>query len=542
MVNTSLKVIDKATELSPLEGLEREFAKDRWDARNIPGLRYAAHTGNYYIRFTGVPERFRPLVKDYVKFQLVTGRAAATLNEAAYYLGHFFTFYLKLYPNAETLHDLTTEDIDAFILTLRATLNKRGAKISERQIVDYMLRVEGLLHYLERFQSPMKPDRPAATIVWPQHFPRYLSSSSRQVKYIPETVLRQLDATLEHLPSIYIPVVILLRASGWRISDVLSLKHELCLEYQDGQFWLVGDIQKTCVFNHRIPITQEVASVVLAQIALVMQEYSPEENPQGWLFPAPKNNPDYRRRFLQGEPLCAGGVNNALNRLAENYHIRDEQENIFHFRSHAFRHTKAVELINNGMSLVMVQQWMAHASPEMTLVYAKILDKTMREQWEKTLKHGIVQFNEGKPEYVSGRKMLTMLNEPETFNPERVRDYRANLKLPLGNCLKPPKLVCKFTELPCFHCPAYVLTPDDLPALETYEQQILERIAIGRQANNAYWIEVNQKNLDERLRPAIAMLKQGQIVAKSEKYEREYTLDEWAERQAQPAETNEMTT
>ena len=138
--------------------------------------------------------------------------------------------------------------------------------------------------------------------------------------------------------------------------------------------------------------------------------------------------------------------------------------------------------------------------------------------------------------------MLTMLNEPDVFDPERVRDYRANLKLPLGNCLKPPKLVCKFTELPCFHCPTYVLTPDDLPALETYEQHILERIEIGRQANNAYWIEVNQKNLDERLRPAIAMLKQRQIVTKSEKYEREYTPDEWAERQAQPAEVKEETT
>ncbi len=99
--------------------------------------------------------------------------------------------------------------------------------------------------------------------------------------------------------------------------------------------------------------------------------------------------------------------------------------------------------------------------------------------------------------------------------------------------MKPPKLICKFTELPCFHCPAYVLTPDDLPALETYEQQILERIEIGKQANNTYWIEVNQKNLDERVRPAIAMLKQGKIVAKSDKHEREYTPEEWDQQQAQ---------
>ncbi len=118
-------------------------------------------------------------------------------------------------------------------------------------------------------------------------------------------------------------------------------------------------------------------------------------------------------------------------------------------------------------------------------------------------------------------------------DPERVRDYRSNTKLPIGNCVKPPKLICKFTELPCFHCPAYVLTPDDLPALETYEQQILERIEIGKQVNNTYWIEVNQKNLDERVRPAIAMLKQGKIVAKSDKHEREYTPEEWDQRQAQ---------
>lgn len=77
----------------------------------------------------------------------------------------------------------------------------------------------------------------------------------------------------------------------------------------------------------------------------------------------------------------------------------------------------------------------------------------------------------------------------------------------------------------------HVLTPEDLPALQTYEQQLLERIQIGVQANNSYWIEINQKNLEECVRPAIAMLKQGQTVAKGEKYEREYTPEEWEQRQ-----------
>lgn len=163
-------------------------------------------------------------------------------------------------------------------------------------------------------------------------------------------------------------------------------------------------------------------------------------------------------------------------------------------------------------------------------LYAKILDETMRTQWEKVVQHGIVQFTEGKPAYVPGKKLLPMAGS-NAFDPERVREHRQNVKMALGSCLKTAKIVCKFVELPCFHCPAYVLTPEDLPALEAYEQQILERIEIGKQAGNVHWTLVNQKNLGERVRPAIALLKQGNIVARSEKYEREYTSEEWKQRQ-----------
>lgn len=183
----------------------------------------------------------------------------------------------------------------------------------------------------------------------------------------------------------------------------------------------------------------------------------------------------------------------------------------------------------------MVQQWMAHASPEMTLIYAKILDETMRTQWEKAVQQGIVQFNDGRPEFVPGKKLLPMASS-NAFDPERVREHRQNVKMALGSCLKTAKIVCKFVELPCFHCPAYVLTPEDLPALEAYEQQILERIEIGNQAGNVHWIEINQKNLDNRVRPAIDLLKQGQVVAKTDKQEREYTDEEWEQRKSRQQE------
>lgn len=401
-----------------------------------------------------------------------------------------------------------------------------------RQVEYHVGRLEGLLCYLERIQSPLKPKEPVARIIWPHHYPRREPTNPEQVKYSPQTVLTQLDAHLQHLRPNTIPIVILLRASGWRISDVLYLKLDTCLEQDGDKYCFVGDIMKTKMLGHKIPITKEVAAVVLAQIKWVKRHYTTADNPNGWLFPASKMSllSGKSQRFQRGDPRSGKGLNLALNNLARKYQIQDDQGKSFHFRLHAFRHTKAVELINNGMSLVMVQQWMAHASPEMTLIYAKILDETMRTQWEKTVQQGIVQFNDGKPEFVPGKKLLPMSGE-NGFDPERVREHRQNVKMALGSCLKTAKIMCKFVELPCFHCPAYVLTPDDLPALEAYEQQILERIEIGKQAGNLHWIDVNQKNLDERVRPAIALLRQGHIVAKTDKQERQYTDEEWEQRQ-----------
>ncbi len=531
----------KYTDIRPIEGtaatleqVTEEFAKDKWDARLIPGLRYAPHTTCYYIDFQHIPQIFRPVVKEHIKCKLATGVSTSTLHRCTYCLGNFLTFFVKQHPHAQTLQTLSKQDIDIFILTLKAEAEAHGWKDNNQRIHNHISYLEELLCYLERVQSPLRPTDPTSHIIWPSHYPR-LQHPHTQAKYIPQTVLNQLEAHLQHLLPTYIPIVILLRASGWRISDVLYLKLDTCLEQDGDKFWLVGDIQKTHVRRHKIPITKEVAAVILTQIEWVRRQYTPEENPKRWLFPALKCRAgfDSSQRFLHGDPLNAKNVSRALDSLVKKYQLCDEAGNLFHFKLHAFRHTKGIELVNNGMSLLMVQQWMAHASPEMTLIYAKILDETMRTQWEKAVQHGIVQFNEGKPEYVPGKKMLTVLHEPQAFDPERVRNYRANTKLPVGTCVKSPKLICKFTELPCFHCPAYVLTPDDLPALETYEQQILERIEIGKQANNAYWIEVNQKNLDVRVRPAIALLKQGQIVAKGEKYEREYTQEEWEQRQAQ---------
>ena len=52
-----------------------------------------------------------------------------------------------------------------------------------------------------------------------------------------------------------------------------------------------------------------------------------------------------------------------------------------HVHPHALRHTLATQCINRGMSLEAIAALLGHRSPRMTLVYARISDTTVAEQY-----------------------------------------------------------------------------------------------------------------------------------------------------------------
>ena len=163
-----------------------------------------------------------------------------------------------------------------------------------------------------------------------------------------------------------------MRASGWRISDILNLRYDKCLKQTAQGWWLCGDIPKTNISNHRIPITEEIAAVVQAVINEVEKKHADNNPTKASVCPP-------RWKTKRSPTRRTYNINKALNRLARDYNIVDDQGQVFHFKNHAFRHTKGVELINNGMDILHVKKWLAHVSPKMTLLYAKILDTTMRE-------------------------------------------------------------------------------------------------------------------------------------------------------------------
>ncbi len=499
---------------APERQLAEETVRDVWRLDHLPGANLKDHWTSRTIRFDRIPAAFRADVKRYTLMKLtVEGAAVGWVLSELRRLAEFLTVFTRQHPAATDLAQLTREDAEQLLRHLRATPNSRGGQRPERDILDGILAPMRFARYLQRMEAPSAPARPIDRIFVPEHLPRAPHRLVGRLRYLPESVLAQLDQNSDALPARYLPVVIILRASGWRISDVLCLRYDRCLEREGQTWWLVGDIQKTAILGHRVPITAEVADVIRVQAAIA-RTLPEQDNPKRYLFPS-----TYHTRW--GKPISANAVADALTALVKERHVVGPDGKPFAIRAHAFRHTKAVELINNGMSPLMVQHWLAHLTYEMTEVYAQIKEETLVREWKQATANGVLRLTDDGPAILAAEEVIGT-NELELAY---VRSNLDATRTDKGYCFKPKKMACPYVEIACYSCRNWATTPDFLPEFETMERDLRFQIELGQRAGREHWVDKNQRKLAQIL-PVIATLRAGQAHTQMTKAEREETAAE----------------
>ena len=218
-------------------------------------------------------------------------------------------------------------------------------------------------------------------LLFPEDKPKLKKKSIDQIDYIPDYVLEQLFMHIDDLHKEVVPVVWVAYKTGLRISDVLGLTSN-CLERINGKYSIVTDIEKTYVQGHRIPIDEELANILAILIHKSKENSNQGNNPEGFIFVR-------YRGSRKGNPYFQKWIQRELNKLAKQKNIVDENGKLFHFKLHQFRHTYAVKMLNSGADILTVQELLAHASPEMTLRYAKLLDDTKRKAFESVFSKGL---------------------------------------------------------------------------------------------------------------------------------------------------------
>jgi len=144
-----------------------------------------------------------------------------------------------------------------------------------------------------------------------------------------------------------------------------------------------------------------------------------------------------------------------LQTLAERMDIRDAQDRRVRVaKVHRFRHTRATSLLNAGVPVHVVQRYLGHVSPRMTMHYAK----TVRETHER--------------EFLRYRKITADARElqidPRDLYNALELDKRTDRVLPNGLCMLPPRQACQRGNA-CLTCDK---STTDASYLPEHEQQL----------------------------------------------------------------------
>lgn len=495
-----------------------EWEKDRWDIRNLHdkyGIDYNKSITHYFLNFSKIDVRVREQVKKYVKQRLLSKNNFSWSSARSYlrFLPVFSAYIFSLEPIWKDLKRLKRTHIERYIEYLheysKNNLHQRNSH-PEHYVSESIITIQKFLEDIQRYEYEMAPETHVRLLIFPEDKPKRRKKSIDQIDYIPDYVLEQLFTKIEDLHKDVIPVVWVTFKTGLRISDVLGLTTD-CLVKLNGQYSIETDIEKTYVKGHRIPIDDKLANILAVLIDKSKELSHQENNPEGYIFVR------YRGQ-RKGKPFSQGWVQAQLNILAKRNNITDENGNLFHFKTHQFRHTYGVKMLNGGADILTVQELLAHASPEMTLRYAKLLDDTKRKAFESVIKQGVFSFdlNGEVQEIKAGEDIPTdildalwqdhKLNAMD--NPYGTCHARLN-----GNCPHmeaPPCLTCGDNQTPCKDL-AVGFSELDKQKYELHIKTTTKAIEIAKQRGREDIAEKNEKNL-QRYQNILNTLQEGNII------------------------------
>lgn len=419
-----------------------EIEKDIWDVRKLPIEVNYTNTSTKKIKFEKIHIRYRELVKKYLSIRIVK------LQNLSFSIGFRYTHELSRFLNFlnENYPELLINKIErAHIISYMEFIkntnildlsSKKEVKASQVYINTNLSIVRKFLTDLKIFDWEEAPLDHIESLFFPGDNPhRTKSQSFDRPKYIPDYIWDQVIENIQMMSPKYVPIVLIMEGSGFRISDVLGLKRD-CLEKDNkGDYWLKGDQRKVKYKDHKVPISEELANIIMTQQEVCKTHSTLENNPEKYLFVT-------YRGPRKGKPQTSATITKVLNDFAKKAEVKDVNGNIYKFNNHAFRHRYGVTLINNGMSIIHVQKLMAHASPEMTLAYAKVHDQNLKESYFKA-KSGGIRFN------MDGALVKTNIDkqaEENNLELEWIRHNYDSIRMDHGMCIKSIKMKCDYAE------------------------------------------------------------------------------------------------
>ncbi len=399
------------------------------------GIRQAPSTAR---RWAHVTPGLAATLLGYVD-QIAVSLRPSTVAGTERTLREFAAFMTATTPAVTRVADLRRTHVEAYKLHLSQRLSITGKQLSKRSIAHHL---GALRTCFERLAEWAGDDRPARVLVFSGDLPRLDEPLPRFLDDGAATKLLQ-AARADGDPFVRLAVEVLAR-TGMRKGELVDLTVDSVVQIGSA-FWLRVPLGK--LRNDRyIPLHP--------QLKVLLDD---------WIAERPENlRSDYL--FIEdGRRITKSRVEGAVHKAAQ-------RAGIGHTTPHQLRHTLATQAINRGMSLEALAALLGHRSLRMTLVYARIADRTVSDEYFNVSEKVEALYDAPRelPADAEGAEML------------KLRKEMHQRMLGNGYCARPVELDCHFESI-CESCTYFVTTIEFKPTLQRQRDDAADKGQLGRQ-------------------------------------------------------------
>lgn len=405
----------------------------------VPARRGASPRPDIEGQWGRVPKELAETGRRYIE-QLQVSLRPATVRQIEHTLREFCLLVTEADESVRSVRDIERRHVELYKSSLMERTSSKSGQALTRNTIGKRLGALG--NFFERIIEWDWPGAPARVPVFAGDKP---IPDERLPRFIDDGAAAKLLIATRSDPDLFtrLSVEFLVR-TGLRVGELLDLTVDAVVQIGSA-YWLRVPLGK--LHNDRyIPLHPQLKALL-----------------DEWVHQRPETlRSDYM--FIEhGRRVRRSRVARALDKVAT-------AAGIGHVTPHQLRHTLATQAINRGMSLEALAALLGHKSLSMTLVYARIADRTVADEYFAVSEKVEALYDEAQalPAEAEGKKMSQLRREMD-------RRMLGN-----GYCARPVELDCHFESI-CESCAFFVTTIEFKPTLQRQRDDARSKGQVGRE-------------------------------------------------------------
>jgi site-specific recombinase XerD len=394
--------------------------------------------GERQALWDSIPEQLRRTFLGYID-QVRLSLRPSTVESIERALREFAAFLAGSDPEVTAVADIRRRHIEGFKLHLARRPSGKGGTLHRHTIAQHL---GALRTCFERLSEWDGDDLPRGVLVFAGDFP---IRDEPLPRFIDDASAAKLLVAARAHPDLFTRLSIeFLARTAMRRSEFMALTVDSVVQI-GSSYWLRVPLGK--LRNDRyIPLHPQLKALL-----------------DEWVAHRSASLRSDRLFIRNGRPIGESMLEKALTEVCQ-------AAGIGRVTAHQLRHTLATQAINRGMSLEAIAALLGHRSMRMTMIYARIADRTVADEY-----------------FSVSEKVEALYNAPRQLPADAEGSEMANLRRQMhqrmlgnGYCARPVELDCHYESI-CESCTFFVTTIEFKPTLQRQRDDATRKGQLGRQ-------------------------------------------------------------